>query len=351
MRFLYILWISLLFWQAPACGERLKTPFGSMKIEDPLLGEVLHSSFMERLKGITYLGAHSQLDSPLSYSTYDHMMGILYIIQDLNLSQQETINLLAPHFTSKALIRHPLKMEAQAASDQRSIQESLLKKNHLPGLLKTHKISFDEAMDRLYTHLRASSPFPHIIDQLEYIFHMSILKGKLTPQEAQEIIKDLEYEESQKILFFKTLASAQKVGTLSLELIHFQKEDPTPLALYHWLTQLMDHGIKQHIIILQDLYEKTDAEILRILGDTQDPILMALLEKMKDPKNQFSVLSDKDAHLASPSSVFFPMKYFPLNPWVQINSLELLTHIDSSFQEAYNLISEDQSGILIQLKE
>ncbi len=348
MKLRYIFFTIFTFYHASIGAMEVKTPFGPLEIQDPMVLELIQMPLFQRLKGLAYLGLHANLDPVTTYSRYDHIMGILYIIQHLPVSQQEKANILAPHMTEMALIDDPFSVDAQTASEQREHREKILKDHQIQGALNTYNLSLDEVMDHLHKSLVIHTQFPSPFDYLEYILHFGILKGKITPEEAETVIKDLQYDESQKIIYFKTMDIAKKVGTLSLEITKIQQQEPERLAVYHWLKEMRNHALKRNFLTLDDLYQKTDAEILRMLEETEDAIIESLFDKIKTPTEGFEVTED-DGRLVHKDVIHFPVRYYPLDPWVETKNFpQPLTNIDSNFQEAYNLIIRDQAGVLLQ---
>lgn len=350
MRFLYaLLFIAYAAYGTSVYGSNIITPFGLLEIKDPAVKELIQSTAFQRLKKLTYLGLHSNLDPIVTYSRYDHTIGVLFIMEHLPIPQQEKVTLMLRHMAHIALLDSPLALDAQVSADQTEKSIEFLKKHNIHIFLKKYNLSFDEVIDDIHRSFIISSQFPSPFDYMEYILHFGILKGKITPEEVTTVISNLSYDEPEKMLYFKSLDIAKKVGMLSLKITKFQQKEIERLVIYHWLKQMIDYALSKNLLTQDDLYEKTDAEILRILGDTKDFQIAQLFEKIKIPSHGFQVITSISHTMGNKNMVHFPVKYHPLDPkiWIK-NSMESLTNIDSNFQEAYNLIIDNQDGILIQ---
>jgi len=302
-----------------------------MKIDEPILVELIESKAVQRLKDVDQHGhTHLKKLRP-SFSRYDHSVGVLKLLRNFDAPLGAQVTGLL-HDVSHTAFSHIGNLVFDHIDGKDSYQDTIhdwhLRKNGIEPILKKYKMSVESVCNTADYPL-LEQDLPDIsVHRLEYILHTAYSYGFLTAEEVNAIIKEMQYNDEK--WYFNTYEIAEKVAKFSLYFTENLWGADWNSATHIWMSQSIKRALDLGIITFSDVHHQTDAEILKKLEESTDRIVQETLEK--SIHSQTSLSKSKSQYHASP-------KFRGINPWVKRDGkLVRLCDISATYAEEYKRV-------------
>lgn len=338
--------IFFFFTQLTSKEIQLETLYGTIKVTDPLIIDLLESVPMQRIKKIDQHGVvYFQKNSP-TFNRYEHCIGVYYLLKQFNLPLIEQAAGLV-HDVSHTVFSHlsDLIFEHDDVNDpyQDSIHYWYLEKSNLRSVVS----KYNYTLEHLSIHddyFGLEQPLPDICaDRLEYNLHTGYAFNLLTKADIQIILNDLSFEDNK--WFFKTPSIAKKFASLSLYFTeHFWGED-SKVSIYKFASLAVQRAINLNLISFDDIHFSNDAAVLEKLQESSDSLIQSYLSKCSHIKNNYKIGSKEDYNY-----LYHP-KFRGINPLVKVDGyLVRLSSLDQDFAEEFQRVKEQtKQGLFLVL--
>lgn len=312
---------------------KLTTLYGPLVVENPVIKHILQLPALERLKKVSQSGVASYVIPQLkAWSRYDHSLGVLYLLQRYGASLEEQLAGLL-HDVSHTAFSHVADFVFEHTSDNDSYQDSIhewfLRSCAIDKELALFSISLEEVLHKSGGHKALEQDLPYLCaDRLDYNLMGGALFGRITPQEVQELLLHLKFEDD--TWFFVDQAWAKKFGLLVLENDVKIWGTAWNGVLYELAAQALRRAFTLQLVSQQDLHFSTDDVLWNRLLMSDDSIIKDLLYKFFHYQDTYKLV-DHGAH-----DLAFHPKFRGIDPFVKTSSgLVHLSKLDLQFAGEY----------------
>ena len=347
--------VTLIFSFIPICSvcennlqkspRIIKTIYGSIKVHDKTILELLDSDAVQRLKKIDQYG----LIESKSFSRYDHSVGVWFLLEKFGASREEQIAGLL-HDASHTVFSHVgdkvFRYAEKKDSYQDKIHEWWLMQTSVPEILKKHGISLS-SMDYKDGKLSLlERELPEIcVDRLEYNLRGGLIEGLITQREIDKILENIKFENG--IFFFTNIDIAKKFAEIPLYLTEYVWGSHKDFVAQIFLAHALRRGVKLNLISTEEILFSTDELVLDKLVSSLDKLIYRDLKFHANCKDLYDLDSGHNAHKS------FVCKFRGIDPWIKMPNGELLrlSEINKNFMQYYNLVKDKMSrGFKIKIK-
>lgn len=330
----------------------LQTIYGTFKIEDPVIIDLLASNAMQRLKKINQHGINDVIKPEYAFSRYDHSVGVFILTRMFGGSLEEQVAALL-HDVSHTVFSHvgdlvfaaPAEVEADHAY-QDDIHEWFVEQTDLAPILRTYGMRHVVSDEAKLTFKRLEQDYPDICtDRLDYQLRTAYIAGMLTLEEVHDILQHLHFENDR--WFFDAVEPAHNFGIASELLTRYIYASAYNHYLYKFAADAFKRALEIGIVTAKELHFSTDEIIWDRILSNDDAYLQEILYKIYNYKTAY-VESD-----ASDYDYFKKSKCRVVDPLVSVaGELVRLTEVDSEFAHIYHDIQRFcNDGVYLKFKE
>lgn len=346
---IYIFAILLLI-----CGcqkeATISTIYGPISIKEDVIHDILESKAIIRLHQIDQHGPPAYILPFVSFSRFDHSLGVYTLLTLYNRPLPERAAGLL-HDASHTVFSH-LGDTLFAETDdhinyQDEIHLSFLKKFGLDTVANKHKLDFN-ALDperEEYTALEQKKP-DLCADRIDYIIRTGLLFGFYKKEDIKHLLSTLKFEKNK--WFFTDIKEAERFAYLPLYFnLYFWGSAKNRLT-YLLMAEIIKYGFHKKYFTKEDFHVLTDEEILIKLFDQDDPFVEVAFHKLNNIELYYEVLETPDKN-----SLHIPVKFFGVDPLVQTQKgLKRLSEISPEFQKMFDYVREiTREGLYIKISE
>ncbi|MCX6825605.1 MAG: HD domain-containing protein [candidate division SR1 bacterium] len=196
--------------------------YGDFEIEEPVIIDLINSSAMQRLKGISQTGYTEPYFPNGDHSRFEHSLGVYLLLKKYGASIEEQIAGLL-HDISHGTFSHCLDYVFDEGDykqeHQDNIFETFIKKTDIPNILQKYGLDIDYIIDDSHFPLKETVLPDLCADRIDYslrtAFHytthsskeISALLEHLIIQDKKWIFTDLEFAKKYAELFYKMNSS------------------------------------------------------------------------------------------------------------------------------------------------
>lgn len=277
---------------------KLKDPvYGSFKIKEPVLIELINSPSLQRLKRIEQFGLPKKLYLFPGFTRFEHSIGVMLLLRKLNASLEEQIAGLL-HDVSHTAFSHLVDW-VWGNPEKEDFQDKILKKfilsSEIPNILSKYKLNLKKIINiKKFKLLERKSP-ELCADRVDYglreFYHW------LDKSIVKETVKDLTVQDNRIVFKNKLCAKLFAINFLKLQSLHWGGKDT--ITRYFLFSRILRIAIKKKILKRKDFYID-DLHILNILKDSNnkdiDKIFKILFKSMSlgfNPKKSFIFMRKK----------------------------------------------------------
>ncbi len=294
------------------CQDRI---YGEIKIETPVILELINLKSIKRLKEIDqagypplYYNPHSIPLSELKHNRFEHSLGVYYLLNKFRASLKEQIAGLI-HDVSHSVFSHCIDYVLDSGSQkehnhQDNIFNSFIKKSEIPEIIKKYNIELNYILDKNNFPL-LEKPLPDLCaDRIDYSLRTAVIFKEITPQKLNYFLDNLLVENNYWV--FKNFESAKKYAELFFKMNTFYFAGIWSAVMFRAVGDTMRHALEKHYITEEDLYT-TDEEVLeKIKLNLNDKKLKLLFDRMNNKVKFKNDPDNYEAHVFCKSRIVNP---------------------------------------------
>jgi len=327
------LFTLLLLCSLTLSAKQVKTFYGFIEVEEPVLLELIECKSMQRLKDVHQYGVSYYTTHKEEYNRYDHSLGVFAVLRKNGASVKEQIAGLL-HDVSHTTFSHVgdwiYEMEYGEKDYQNSIHIQFLENCEIKEILEKYGYTTKEVdpIHELFPALECS--LPHLCaDRIDYNIQGAYYQNFITYDQAIEIFHGLKYVDG--IWISEDIELMKKLTLFSI----FMSEDCWGSPFNHfqsrWLSDAILHLHKIGAISSELIQQGKDHELWTILKEYPDPIVKEKLYHVENSKEIVCLCSEQNADQIVKS------KFRGINPWILLGEkVFLLTDVDPEISEKFN---------------
>jgi len=309
----------------------INTIFGSTRITEPVLLDLLKSKAVLRMKHLDQGGVSRYVQHKELFTRYDHSLGVLHLVRFYGGDLKEQVAALL-HDVSHTAFSHVGDFVFRGKDGDRSYQDDIhlwfLSKTDVSEILKKHGFVLNDfANESEFTLLEQQLP-DLCADRFEYNLRTALSEKLLTQDDVFEIFNDVSFEN--KKWFFNHVHIAKKFAHVPFALMKMIWNSPWDHIAYQWSAKVINLAFKKEILSRDDMHFGVDEGVWNILENSKDEeIKICMHNILSAPYNfYFSDSSDYDYHCKN--------KFRGIDPLVKTkDGIKRLTEVDSDFEKLY----------------
>jgi len=274
--------------------------YGKVKIEHPLILELINSPSFQRLKGIDqvgYLPLYQKFYSQKlkKITRFEHSLGVFILLKKFHAPLKEQIAGIL-HDISHGVFSHALDYVFKEGSEknhtfQDNIFGDFIKNSEIPSILSRHGIKLDSILNKHNFPLLEKELPELCADRIDYSLRNAICYREATKKEVEYILKNLTVENN--LWVFKNFQSAQKYAKLFYRLNKIYYSGFSTAVMFRTVGDVLKHCLEKGYLKKEDLFLTEKIVLKKIKSKIKsDPKLKILFQRMtgkikvkNDPKN------------------------------------------------------------------
>jgi len=253
--------------------------YGEEEINEQVLIDLISSVPVQRLKEVSQFGMPDEYYHLVTFSRFEHSIGVMVLLRKLNAGLEEQIAGLL-HDVSHTAFSHvidwvigdPTKEDHQDKTLLKTFEETKIK-----NILEEHGFNYKKIAEaKNYSLLE--QPAPNLCaDRVDY--SLREIKFLHSEQDAEKILGDLKNING-KITF----ASVEAAELFARHYVNLNKEHwggKEAKARFHILANILKKAIKEKIISIEDMM-KTDKEIIKVLHKSNHEEILSGLRILRN---------------------------------------------------------------------
>lgn len=255
--------------------------YGKVKIEEPILLELLKSPSVLKLKKISQYGVPDRYYHHKNYSRYEHSVGVMVLLRKLGATLEEQIAGLL-HDVSVLAFSHVIdwvfgKGRNGVENYQDTIHKEFVRKTEIPRILE----KFNFVLERILNERNFSlleNQIPNLCaDRVDYALRE--FKDWLNPKIVDNCIRGLVNYNGEMV--FSNPESAFDFATNFLELQTKHWGGYQAIIRYHLLSKALKTALAKKILSEKDFY-KDESFILNKLEKSSDETIKEILKILRN---------------------------------------------------------------------
>lgn len=304
--------------------------WGKLKIEEPVIIELIESDALQRLKGIDQCGYGKTFHPNCIHTRFEHSLGCFLLLRKFNASIKEQISGLI-HDVSHSAFSHCIDyVLSSGGGEKQNHQDNIFKdfasKTDIPRILKKHGFDADYILEEKNFPLQESELPDLCADRIDYSLLSSVYYKEISSDKACEIINNLSVVNKKWV--FRNLQSAREFSQLFSKLNNIYYSGFESAVVFHAVGDYLKHALQKKYINEEDLYKTDDYVLDKInIHLKSDSELFRLWEKMNN-KN----FSKKGSPVNYDARIF--CKSRAVDPFFQDkDDIKRLSNIDKAWSE------------------
>lgn len=318
--------------------------YGTIKIEEAVLLDLIKSPAFQRLKDIRQYGVMCYARNEPEFTRYQHSLGVFFLAKKYGAPLEEQIAALL-HDVSHTVFSHVGDRFFKTnyciggkSSYQDMIHEWYLEKSGVADILKMY--GFEEACsnDSKKRHCCLDQCLPDLCaDRIEYNITGGLIDELISAEEINTMLSHLRFED--KKWFFDDIESAKKFGLISLALSESRWGSPWSGFIDHSAAQALQRAYELGIITLDEIHFSSDDIIWQKLATSNDSEIAGHIYRIEHCQEYWSLGTPQDY------DIYINTKFSGTDPLIKTESgLKRLTVIDPDYRQEFervkNLISK-----------
>ncbi len=266
--------------------------YGQVNIKEPIILDLIHSPYLQRLKGVDQAGYSSAFYPHYKNNRFSHSVGVYLLLKKFNASLEEQVAGLI-HDISHSSFSHSIDyiLNTGSQADQ-SHQDKIFKKfvlgTDIPDIIKKHRLPINLIFDDKNFPLKETNLPDLCADRIDYSFRDAVLSHSYTKKYTCQLLSRLTVHKSRWI--FTDLKSGLAYARFFKNLNANNWASLTTAAMFKTVGDCLNYALKKNYLTTKDLY-KTDDFVIDIIKkkSSSDPKLKHLFNRMN---NQFPYKND-----------------------------------------------------------
>lgn len=262
--------------------------YGEVDITEPVLEELINSKALQRLKGIAQGGYYPAYpkSQQKELTRFYHSLGDMLLLRRFNAPIEEQIAGLI-HDVSHTSFSHTYDyimegIDGQKKQDfQDSIHENFVLKSDIPQILEKYGYDLNYILDDSHFTLKENSAPDICSDRIDYSIRDDHFQTNLLSKDERDyILNSLRVYKGSFVM--KDFDSAKLFADFFWKLDETQYSGLQSAIMFGIGGLLFKSAVDAKIITLEDFFNKTDGEILKIIEEN--------LDKNEDVKKYYDYL-------------------------------------------------------------
>lgn len=302
--------------------------FGKIKITEPVILDLMHSRYLQRLKGVDQAGYYEIYYPGTKYNRFEHSIGCYYLLNKFNASIEEQIAGLI-HDVSHSVFSHCIDyvLEVKKESDQ-SYQDNIFKdfviKSDIPSILKKYNFNLDYILDEKNFPLQETTLPDLCADRIDYSLRGLIAYNEISQKKAQKFINNLQVMDNKWI--FNNYKIAYEYAKIFSYLNQKYYCNLETAVMFRTVGDYLKYALENNYIEYDNLYT-TDQFVLDKINKNlkKDSKLEKLWNRMNKKNNYKNNKDNFDAKVYCKSRIINPLI-------LQNNQIQRLSKIKPSWE-------------------
>lgn len=272
--------------------------YGKIVISHPLLQELIVSSPVQRLKKINQSGGPVFLEPLRNITRYEHSVGVWYLLKRFGAGLKEQIAGLL-HDTPHTAFSHVIDVvfPTKDHTFHERFTERTILNSEIPDILKRHKISVKEILDKKKFRLLEADLPDLSVDRIDYFFRDTRPDQIFPNSLVQDFLSGLYVKDS--VFYFKDQSLASLYALLFLNSSRILWLDPNSHGSFYLLATALKRAIDIKRITLNDFFG-TDDELFTKLKGIDDKQIKKSVERL-NPSTRFIYTETNQAEFSGPN--------------------------------------------------
>ncbi|MRX74378.1 HD domain-containing protein [Bacillus lacus] len=252
--------------------------YGGFELDD-VLGSLIASAPLHRLKGIYQGGASFQVNRLWNVTRYEHSIGTMLLIRKLGGTLEEQIAGLL-HDVSHTAFSHVVDMAfgLEAEDYHEDIFEEVILRSEIPEILKRYGYSSQLILGDLKKWSLLEQELPALCaDRLDYTLRDQLRYGGISQRDAKIFMDELQIVEG--VICVRSVEAAEWFTEVFYQEVIGFFLNPLNIYAYDTLAKTLKAAWDSGLIASADLL-KEDAELLQHLRGTNHPEVLQLLNQL-----------------------------------------------------------------------
>ncbi|MFH1426021.1 MAG: HD domain-containing protein [Candidatus Kerfeldbacteria bacterium] len=253
--------------------------YGPIKIDEPVIEELIASKPIQRLKNINQYGASFYRFPHLSTTRFEHSVGVYHVLRHLGAPLLEQVfGLLhdAPH-TAFSHVADFVFEDASQAFHEKFLERTIFE-SEIPKILKKHGLSVWKLLDKQSFKLAERSAPDLCADRIDYFFRDCVTDKQLDLPDARKMLADLFVYEGD--IVFRSQELAKKFATTYRGANEKLWANPLQSAAYYLLAHAMKTALEEGVITFSDIF-LTDEEVYTKMKQSNNEEILRYIEEME----------------------------------------------------------------------
>lgn len=347
--FMMTLAFSALSSAAPPQKATIKSLYGTIELDDPLVRSLIVHPAVKRLRLIDNGGPSRYFRSLPAYSLFDHALGVFVILKRFGRPTKEQVaGLLEP--IAHSVFSHQgtlyLRPKGSNLPYYLAAHQGYLKTVGLgPWLEKAHFTA--ESLNPMDPQFKALFQNPPLLSaiEIEMTLRLAYSFKLLTNQEVLDVMDDLRFEEGQ--WFFVSEKSADKLAGLSLYFAQRYWGAPQSYVVNRWVAAAMKRAVDLGALSVKEIRFGADKQVLQKLMRLKDKVIHGLLIQCRQPFRFYEVV-DGDVF-----DELYKPEFRGLDPLVKQGAKFVrLTELNADYKKRFETLRQKfVQGIKIKFKK
>lgn len=259
--------------------------YGSIRIDEPILIDLIESAAVQRLRGVLQHGISGLIGVTAPITRFEHSMGVMVLVRSLGASLSEQIAALL-HDISHTAFSHVIDYvydghDSQAFHDEK--KEEYIAGTHLPALLADHGYEWRRFLDEEHFPL-LEQPAPRLCaDRLDYFLRDSRPLGLASDDDIQMAVDNLVVADGR--IAVAGMEAARWLGDTFIAADEASWANFREVGLYELTARALRRALRIGAINESDFW-LTDQPVWERLHTCEDSMLQAQLALIS-PRTQF----------------------------------------------------------------
>lgn len=283
--------------------------YGSVKISELVVLELISSPTLQRLRGVDQFGYLSVYFSGTAHDRFEHSLGVFLLLRKYGALLEEQIAGLI-HDVSHAVFSHcvdyVLRDGSGAKQDhQDNIFEKFVKNSDIPGILSKHGLDIDYILDDKNFPLKEKKLPDLCADRIDYALSDGVVFGELDQKGVKYFLNNLFAENN--VWFFNDFESAKRFAEVFLKLNNKYYCGLASAKMFSSVSGCLKHALDRGYLTERDLYT-TDAGVIEKIRNHvgHDEKLKLLFERMNNRVNSVNDPANYDERVFCKSRAVDP---------------------------------------------
>lgn len=282
--------------------------YGSRKITEPVILDLIDCVPIQRLKKIDQAGYFAPFYPGTEHSRFEHSMGVYLLLSIYGASLEEQIAGLI-HDASHSAFSHCVDYVLDSGSPaeqsyQDDIFDEFIRRSEILGILKKYRIDPEYILEESNFPLKENNLPDLCADRIDYSLRMAVIFGQI--QNADEYLKNLIAENGKWI--FKNFENAKSFAELFRKLNIKYLSGLESAVMFSAVGDYLRCALRKGYISEKDLYS-TDYEVLAKIEKPrcQDKELQRLFNRMSNKTEFKNDANNYDSKVVCKSRIVDPL--------------------------------------------